>query len=266
MASLRRKPQSQTNGGNEPPPDHSRGQAVMSPPAAEPAPAVEPKPVEPIVESSPAEETGKNQLREQLRKMEIAVALQRQQQQPQPQRAAESEAPPPVGAEGRQQPQEPTLEQMIAHLPPRVQRWYSAHPEFLTDPEKAAQIQYCHHVARRETGEEMTEPYFDRMESMLGIAPATHAETKPTPQPNVAPALHSAPQRQPARPMAGTTVSAPPSRDVPSYSTGRSPRHRVPLTRDELEIAAASGQTPEQYQAQKEKMLRMKANNEIQNG
>jgi len=47
-------------------------------------------------------------------------------------------------------------------------------------------------------------------------------------------------------------------------STGRPPRYRAPLTRDELEIAAACGQTAEQYQQQKERMLRMKANQEIQ--
>src|SRR5215813_4125697 len=112
----------------------------MSPPAAEPPPAVETKPVEPMVESSPAEEAAQNALRQRLKEMENAEALQRQQQQPQPQHAEEPQAQ-----------QEPTLEQVIANLPPRVQRWYRAHPEFLTDPEKAAQIQYCHHVARRET-------------------------------------------------------------------------------------------------------------------
>jgi len=47
-------------------------------------------------------------------------------------------------------------------------------------------------------------------------------------------------------------------------STGRAPTYRAPLTKDELEIAAASGQTPEQYQAQKERMLRMKAAGEMQ--
>jgi hypothetical protein len=61
-------------------------------------------------------------------------------------------------------------------------------------------------------------------------------------------------------------VSAPPSREPPSMRTGRPVSYRAPLTKDELEIATASGMTPEQYQMQKERMLRMKANNEIQNG
>jgi len=232
----------------------------MSPPAAEPPPAVETKPVEPMVESSPAEEAAQNALRQRLKEMESAEALQRQQQQP-PQHAEEPQAQEP-------QPQEqPTLEQLIANLPPRIQRWYRAHPEFLTDPEKAAQIQYCHHVARRETGEEMTEPYYDRMEQMLGLRQHTQSNGNgrtDVPKQNIPPAAPR-PSVPPQR-MAGPAVSAPPSRDVPSYSTGRSPRHRAPLTRDELEIAAASGMTAEQYQAQKERMLRMKAAGEIQNG
>jgi len=241
MASLRRKYQLDADA------------PVTSPPAAEPAPAVEPKPVEPMVESCPAEEAGKNRLREELLKMERAQQIAKQP----PQRAAEPEAP--------QQPQEPTFEDYIVHLPPRVQRWYRAHPEFLTDPERAAQIQYCHHVARREVGEEMTEPYFDRMEVMLGLRQHT--------QPNGNGRTESAPAPAPTRPMtvdrptvrpSAPPVSAPPTREVPSYSTGRSPRHRAPLTRDELEIAAASGQTPEQYQQQKEKMLRMKQAGELQ--
>jgi len=42
-------------------------------------------------------------------------------------------------------------------------------------------------------------------------------------------------------------------------STGRAPLYRAPLTRDELEIAAASGQTPAEYEAQKQRWQRMKA-------
>src|SRR5262249_8925567 len=257
MASLRKKYQGQL----ESPRDTDA--PVMSPPTAEPPPAVEPKPIEPVVESSPAEEAAQNALRKRLKEMENAEALQRQQQQPQ--HAAEPEAP--------QQPQEPTLEQVIANLPPRVQRWYRAHPEFLTDPEKAAQIQYCHHVARRETGEEMTEPYFDRMEVMLGLRQRT--------QPNGNGRTESAPAPAPARPVTvdrpppqppvqaegrrmSVPVSAPPTREAPSMRTGRPVSYRAPLTRDELEIAAASGQTPEQYQQQKEKMLRMKQAGELQ--
>jgi hypothetical protein len=50
----------------------------------------------------------------------------------------------------------------------------ASNPQFLTDPEKAVQIQYCHHVAAREVGEQFTDPYYSRMEQMLGLASASN--------------------------------------------------------------------------------------------
>jgi hypothetical protein len=50
----------------------------------------------------------------------------------------------------------------------------ASNPQFLTDPEKAVQIQYCHHVAVREVGEQFTDPYYSRMEQMLGLASASN--------------------------------------------------------------------------------------------
>ena len=110
--------------------------------------------------------------------------------------------------------------------------------------------------------------FLPAIERHLGIAPKTngYAETKPTMQSaNVARALHSAPQRQSApQRMSAAPVSAPPTRQVPSMSTGRAPSYRAPLTQDELLIAQQCGQTPQEYQAQKEKMLRMKQAGELQ--
>jgi hypothetical protein len=213
-----------------------------------PEPA-ETKPLEQPETKSPADQAAENALRQRLKEMERAEALQRGQQQ-QPQIAE----PPP---EPQQQ------EDPLAHLPSRVQRWYRAHPELATDPERAAQVQYCHHVARREVGQEFTDPYFDRMEAML--FGATNGHARPTPQPvNHAPARHSAPPpRQPAR-VSGGPYSAPPTREVPSMTTGHAPSRRAPLTRDELEIARATGISPEEYQRNKEIMLRKKQSGEIQ--
>jgi len=47
-------------------------------------------------------------------------------------------------------------------------------------------------------------------------------------------------------------------------TTGRAHSHRAPLTADELQIAASSGQTPEQYQQQKERLQRLKQAGAIQ--
>src|SRR5262245_26136189 len=234
---------------------HQDALPVASPPeitAAElPPPATDAKPPEQPDTESPAEKAAQAEITKRLAEMENAEHLAREAQQPQPHVAE----PPP------QQPVDP-LEQAIADLPPRVQRWYRAHPELLTDPEQAAKLQYVHHIVAREVGEQFTDPYFDRMESMLGLAPSGNGQAQ-RPAPSAPPpAQHSPPPRQqPTRPM---PVSAPPSREPPSMATGRAPSRRAPLTRDELEIAAASGMTAEQYQAQKERMLRMKAAGEMQ--
>src|SRR5262245_38332334 len=244
MASLRKKYQPQFGSptkDDEPP--------VMPPPvtgAKMPEPAVDATPPELPEAKSAADQAADESLRKRLAEMERAESLQREQQQPH-----FAEEP-----QESQQPQDP-----LALLPPRVQRWYREHPELATDPERAAQVQYCHHVARRETGGEFTDPYFDRMEAMLFGATNGRAESRPSPAPSTPRQVE--PPRQPAARMSAP-VSAPPTREVPSMSTGRSPGYRAPLSKDELEIAAACGQTPEQYQAQKERMMRMKANQEIQ--
>src|SRR5262249_15806268 len=164
--------------------------------------------------------------------MERAEALQRQPPQ-QPQHAAE----PPLES---QEPEDP-----LAQLPPRVRRWYQEHPELATDPERAAQVQYCHHVARRETGGEFTDPYFDRIEAMLFGATNGRGESRPSPAPSAARNVEPPPPRPQARPMSAP-VSAPPTREVPSMSTGRSPRYRAPLTPAQREAAQYSGVSEEE--------------------
>src|SRR5262249_50899906 len=101
----------------------------------------------------------------------------------------------------------------------------------------------------------------------LGIAPRTNGSSvraEPTESTDKNERRPAAPPRQPAPLRMSVPVSAPPTRQVPSMSTGRMPNYRAPLTQDELDVAGASGQTPQEYQAQKEKMLRMKAAGEMQ--
>src|SRR5262245_43263350 len=249
MASLRKRYQTHVAS----PADKDEPPVMTAPTAAAklPDPVADAKPPESIETESPAEKAAQSALKARLAEMERAEGLQRQQQRP-PQHVAE----PP------QAPQEP--EDPLAHLPPRVQRWYREHPELATDPERAAQVQYCHHVARREVGQEFTDPYFDRMEAML-FGPATNgrAESKPTPQAaNYAPARNSAPQRQPAR--MSVAVSAPPSREAPSMTTGRPQGGPVRLTNEQIDAARFSGVSPEEYARQLERMNRMKSRGEMQ--
>src|SRR5262245_12859468 len=104
--------------------------------AAEPPPVVDaPKPAEPLEVECPVEEARRNALKQRLQEVERADQLNRQQLEQQ--RRLTQEA---------QQPVDP-IEQAIATAPERVKRWYRANPQFLVDPEKAAQLNYCHFVA-----------------------------------------------------------------------------------------------------------------------
>jgi hypothetical protein len=259
MASLRKKYQSV-----ETPTTHNDAPvaSTLVVQAAEPPPAADDKPLEkPAESSSPADEAAKNALKARLQEMERAETLVHQQQPQQGEHRLAAEPP--------QQQQSPAdqLEQAISAMPERVKRWYRAHPEYLVDPEKAAHIQYCHHRAARETGEQFTDPYFERMESLLGFRQQPQPQQR-QPQPNGNGHAPAAPARNGAQPVRqqrpGPAVSAPPSRESPSMTTGRATGHRAPLSEVEMEIARNSGLSPEEYMQQKEKMLRLKAQGAVQ--
>src|SRR5262245_26621131 len=105
MSSFRKKYHPQLESGDEPP--------VMPPPAD--AAKLLPEAVadttlpEPLETKSPADQAAESELRKRLSEMERAESLQRQQR-PQPEPQVE-------------EPREPTLEETIAALHPRVQAW-----------------------------------------------------------------------------------------------------------------------------------------------
>jgi hypothetical protein len=236
--------------------------------AASPPPAAEPqKSLEELApqKASPSDEATNLAIKARLAEMERAETLQQRGAVQHYERSLAAEPPPP-------EPPVDPMEAAIADLPERAQRWYRSHPEFLTDPEKAAKIQYCHHVAAREVGGQFTDLYFDRMESLLGFRqqqqpkPSSNghaAPAAPRNPPPAAPARNGAPARQQ---YTGPSVSAPPTREVPSFASGRPTSRRAPLSENELQIAKNSGISPEEYQLQKQKMERLKAAGAIQNG
>ncbi len=251
MASLRKRYQTSVESKDGP-----RVTTMPNETAAELPPAVAdaPKPPEPpAAEPSPADEAAKTALRQRLAEMERAENLQREIAQQSPQFATEP-----------QEQQMPTAEQIIesSGLPENAKDWLRRYPEYVSDPIKNAQMQKMHNVAEYQAGGEFTERYFDRMEILLGIKQEQPRQVQERPVTNAAATGNGAPPR---RQMAAP-VSAPPTRDVPSMSTGKSRSWRAPLTADELHIAQACGQTPEQYQQEKEKMLRLKASGVIQDG
>lgn len=137
----------------------------------------------------------------------------------------------------------PTVDDVLAQAPPAAADWLRRHPEYLSDQSKNQDVQAAHALAARQTGEEYTARYFQKLEELLGMRsaappqaprPAEPALQKKTPLPNYA---------------------APVSRQPPTLS-GQRPMGRMQLTQDELQIATASGQTPEEYARAKEMLLR----------
>jgi hypothetical protein len=259
MASLRKKyaPQVET-------PSADNDAPIASTPVqgAEPPPqAVETKPPQPPTteKQSPADEAAKDALRQRLAEMERAEMLVHQQQPQQ--------APQHLAAEPQLQP--PTTEQIIANarVPDRAKNWLRQHPEFITDPAKNNTLVALHDVAKRMSGEEFSDFYFQQLDNLLGFGQQPQQRQ---PQPNGNGHAPAAPARNGAQPVwqqqrpAGPAVSAPPSRESPSMTTGRATGHRAPLTEAEVEIARGSGLSPEEYQQQKEKMLRLKAAGAVQ--
>jgi hypothetical protein len=197
----------------------------------QPAEELEPKP-------SPAEAAASSAIKQRLLEAERATELVKERLS-HPQYAEEPQVP-------QMDPRE-QFEAAIQNLPPRVQGWYRKDPELLLNPERAAQIQYVYHAAAREVGEADTDAHLNRMEGMLFPRDAA-PEPAPLPERKA-----SAPTRQ----YSGAPVSAPPSRDSHSMSTGR-PVGRMTLTREEAELAKSLGLTQQQYLDGKARMIREK--------
>src|SRR6266516_1556532 len=226
MASFRRKYQFEHPAKDGPP-----GTTVPNETAAQPPPVVDAKPPEPpVAEPSPADEAAKTALRQRLQEMENAEALQRE--------AAVARQHPQLAIEPQEQ-QMPTAEEIIegSGLPENAKDWLRRYPDYVLDPIKNAQMQKMHNVAEYQAGSEFTEQYFDRMEILLGL------RQEPTPAPVTAPTAprNSAPVR---KQQYAAPVSAPPTREVPSFATGKSRSFRQPLTTDELHIAQQCGTIP----------------------
>src|SRR5215475_2203475 len=182
--------------------------------------------------------------------MEEREAQWKQQRQQRPQRQQQP-----------QQQQPPTIEQIIdgSQIPERAKVWLRAHPDYISDPAKNNQLIKMHNVAEYQAGGEFTDEYFNRIEVLLGLK----QEQRATNGGGVAPSPIV--QRQAA------PVSAPPTREAPSMTTGRAPESKVHMSKEEVEIALAnkwSEDEPdrkaiERYARNKQKMMKAKANGEI---
>jgi hypothetical protein len=204
-----------------------------------PDPVADPKPPEmPETTQSPADAAAKDAIALQLRLKEMERAERLQQEAVQ------------------QQPQQPAM-------PAHIEKWLAEHPQYLNPNDHVAQAEiYTATLKCNRDGKSWDQPDFiPTLERHLGLR-----QQQQRPQPsngNAAPTPPPAPRYEapPARQQQRSTVpmSAPPTREAPSMSTGRSPSRRVPLTSEQLDAARFSGISPEEYERQLRKMEAMKA-------
>jgi len=187
------------------------------------------------VNENPVADAAQNAIKQRLLEAERAQELTKE-------KATQPQAPQ------HERPADPAaqFEAALAHLPERVRGWYRVDPQHLD--ERAAQIQYAHHVVRRELGEGFTEPYYAKMEHALGVRNVALPESPPQPERRREPA--------PARQQSGPPVSAPPTRDSYSMASGRPMSGPTQLTGEERELAKTLGLTDQQYLDGKKRMLR----------
>src|SRR6516225_9406216 len=278
MASLRKKHRELTD---ELPPER-RADAPVPEAAAAPDPATPSaaadifRPAD-TASARPLEDEEKVAMRKRLQEMEDAQ--QRVQQleagiAQQAQIAHQLQSAPP--------PQQPSVETIIANapLPESAKAWLLAHPDYITDAAKNAQMQEMHYVAKWQSGgEQFTDRYFQQMESLLGVQPMTDEVPMNGSRPFHVPAFASEPARPaapapappaPPRQVTVSPVSAPPHREVPSLSNGRRPsQSNVRLSPDQREIAWAArsdlprDQAEELYAQNLVRMQKLKASGAI---
>src|SRR5262249_6543734 len=117
-------------------------------------------------------------------------------------------------------------------MPAAVQKWLVEHPEFLSDAVAQAELNLATMKAVRAGKTWHDSDFIDTVERYLGLrqqAPTNgngHDRATPMSAPTPAP-RHSMPLGQQ---YSGPAVSAPPSRDPPSWSSGRPMNTRAPLT------------------------------------
>lgn len=128
----------------------------------------------------------------------------------------------------RQQQRGDPLEAAIQHLPDLAKSWVRRHPDYMMPGEKNAALQHAHWIAKRESGEEYTQKYIDSLEVQLGLK--QRATQDDDDEPEVRPARQER-----------VSVSAPPTRESPSISTGKPTTTRVTLTPEQRAHAKASG-------------------------
>jgi hypothetical protein len=131
-------------------------------------------------------------------------------------------------------------------MPDRARRWIASHQDYMTDPDKNADLQYIHRKLMRQGIEFDSDEYVEKLEIELGLRQAA-AEEEVVPQP------------KPKATVAKIPVSAPVSREAPSTPDGDR-GGVVRLSPAQREAARIAGVSEKDYAIQLAKIQKQKAN------
>jgi hypothetical protein len=221
--------------------------AESSPPAADAAPL----PEQPGKEPDAVKQAEQNAIAQRIAEMDRAEGLVREHVQRQPQFATERPKP-----------------QQAPPMPAHVQAWIDAHPEYFNDHVKHAELALATAKCTRDgLGWDHAE-FVPTVERHLGLRqearPNGNGHDRSPAMP--APAARRNPSRQQHYGGPTVPVSAPPSNNPPSWSSGRPSNSHAPLTQAEREIAAASGVSEDVYLEQRNRMNHLKKMGVISDG
>jgi hypothetical protein len=240
MTSPRKKYQHIESDKDGPPVATAPLEAAAKPP--EPVADADKQPVEmPATESDAVREAEKVALRQRLAEMDRASTIvqhamterQHMATEPQPRQAPE--------------------------VPAQVREWLEANPHYLNDPIHAAELQLATLRSVRDGKSWSDSDFIETIERHLG-----NGHVHESRQPSAAP--RNTVQQRPVVQRQGAPVSAPPTREALSMSTGRPTNEPTRLTVEEVQLARSLGISEDEYKAQKAKMNRLKAAGAIQSG
>jgi hypothetical protein len=222
--------------------------------ARPPEPAADPKPPEmpTAAESDPVGEAERSALRQRLAEMDRAATAQEAMRR-QPQYATEPPRP-----------------QQVPEVPAQVQEWLSKNPHYLTDAVAQAELQLATLRSLRDGRTWADDDFIDVLERHLGMSqqqtqPQPNGNSEPVASPKPAPSPRNGTPQRPVVQRQGAPVSAPPTREVPSMTTGR-PVSDVRLTVEEVQLAKSLGISEDEYRKQKIKMRSLQSAGVIQDG
>jgi len=148
-------------------------------------------------------------------------------------------------AQARQRASDP-VEAFTHQLSPRSADWVRKHPQFVRDPLLNQKMIAAHNYVVADGIAPDTDDYFDAVETMLRLKTPAPAVVKDD-------SIEVDPTAQTAK-VVSTRETAPPV--IPVTRDGGNNRRTIRLSRDEVEMAEATGLTPEEYARNKAQLIK----------